>query len=480
MPKPLRPSRPAAHRRTQALARGALLVAVALAISCKRAPAPAAGEQELLPYRQAHIDWRAAAGQELVLAMNQHMETDALRPQLARFEALTGVHARVESYPENELHQKTLVDLVSRKGGFDVIMMDFMFTPQYAKAGLIEPLDPLLGDGAQTDAAWLAASDFVPALLDAARYDDKLWALPFTSETTLLFYRKDLFAAAGLQPPDTFTDLAMAAKKLHHPPEVAGIGLRGARGQGMNVYVWTGFLRGFGGDFFERFPAPSPAELRPTLTSQAAVEATALYASLLKESGPRGAANWTWLETLSGMQEGRIAMCIDASNFGPAVDDPKKSATAGKWGVAAVPRGPGGRHPSIYTHTLAINAASRHKRAAWLFLQFATSREAQRERALETGEPTRTSLWQDPEIARRLERVGDGAWMKLSLASLAQAKADYRPRFPRWREVGDILGIAVQEVVAGEKDAAPALGAAQAEIEKALARPEGSPAGPGR
>jgi multiple sugar transport system substrate-binding protein len=171
-------------------------------------------------------------------------------------------------------------------------------------------------------------------------------------------------------------------------------------------------------------------------------------------------------------------MCIDASNFGPAIDDPKKSATAGKWGVAEVPRGPGGRFPSIYTHTLAINAASRHKRAAWLLLQFATSREAQRERALETGEPTRTSLWHDPELARRMERVGGGAWMKLSLASLAEARADYRPRFPRWREVGDLVGIAVQQVVAGEEGAPEALGAAQAEIEKALARAESPPAGP--
>jgi multiple sugar transport system substrate-binding protein len=450
---------------------GALIAAAVLTdlgIGCKREPAPSAGDEALAPYRRARINWRAAAGQELVLAMNQHMETDALRPQLARFEALTGVHARVESYPENELHQKTLVDLASQKGGFDVIMMDFMFTPQYATAGLIEPLDAMLSDGAQTDAAWFAVDDFVPALLDAARFGGKLWALPFTSETTLLFYRKDLLAAAGMKPPDTFTELAAAAKKLHQPPQIAGIGLRGARGQGMNVYVWTGFLHGFGGQFFERFPAPSPAELRPTLTSQAAVDATNLYASLLRDSGPRGAANWTWLETLTGMQEGRVAMCIDASNFGPAIDDPKKSATAGKWGYAEVPGGPGGRHPSIYTHTLAINAKSRHKQAAWLFLEFATSREAQRERALDTGEPTRTSIWQDAEFARRMERVGDGAWMKLSLASLGKAKADYRPRFERWREVGDLVGIAVQQVVAGEKDATSALGAAQDEVEKAL------------
>src|SRR5262249_23127710 len=257
MPSPPRPPRSPAPRRSRRLAPGAILAALALGVPCKRAPAPAAGEQELAPYRRARLDWRAAAGQELVLAMNQHMETDALRPQLARFEALTGVHARVESYPETELHQKTLVDLASHKGGFDVIMMDFMFTPQYATAGLIEPLDALIADGARTDAAWLAPGDFVPALLDAARFDGKLWALPFTSETTLLFYRRDLLAEAGLQPPDTFAELAAAARRLHRPPGVAGIGLRGARGQGMNVYVWTGFLRGFGGDFFERFPAPA-------------------------------------------------------------------------------------------------------------------------------------------------------------------------------------------------------------------------------
>src|SRR5262245_54696414 len=271
------------RRRFLALLGAAAIVSSTAAACKKREPIPAAYDAALAPYRKARIDWRAAAGQEIVLGMNQHMETDALRAQLVHFEALTGVHARVESYPENELHQKTLIDLASQKGGFDVVMMDFMFTPQYAKAGLIEPLDAMLSNGAQTDAAWFKIDDFVPALLDAARFDGKLWALPFTSETTLLFYRKDLLAAAGVAPPDTFEELAVAAKKLHRPPEIAGIGLRGSRGQGMNVYVWTGFLRSFGGEFFERFPAPSPAELRPTLKSQAAVDATNLYASLLKD-----------------------------------------------------------------------------------------------------------------------------------------------------------------------------------------------------
>lgn len=458
------------HRPSIAPALLALLVFFAASSGCKRdEPAPSrppANDPALAPYREARIDWRQAAGEKIVLAMNQHMETDALKPQLAAFRSLTGIEARIESYPENELHDKTLVDLSSRQGGFDVVMMDFMFTPQYAEAGLIEPLDEHLADAAQTDPAWFALDDFVPALVDAARYGGKLWALPFTSESTLLFYRKDLLGAAGVAVPTTFDELASAAKKLHDPPKISGIGLRGARGQGMNVYVWTGFLRGFGGDFF----APGAEPPRLALDTPAAVAATDAYARLLRESGPRGAANWTWMETLAGMQQGTVALCIDASNFGPVIDDPGKSATAGKWGYAEVPSGPGGRHPAIYTHTLAINRASKHKRAAWLFALWATSRPAQRERALVTGEPTRTSIWKDPELATKLHHVGQGSWLELSLKSLAQARADYRPRIPAWREIGDLAGIAVQQAISAEKPAAEALAVAQTEASKALAK----------
>src|SRR5262245_12540533 len=236
-----------------------------LVMGCRRGAEASVSEADLAPFRAARIDWRKARGEKLVVAMNQHMETDALRPQLPVFQALTGVEVRLETYPENELHQKTLVDLSSRQGGFDVVMMDFMFTPQYARAGLIEPLDSFIADPSTTDADFFAASDFVSALLDAARYDGKVWALPFTSESTLLFYRKDLLDKAGVAVPGSFDELAAAAKKLHAPPDVSGIGLRGARGQGMNVYVWTGFFRGMGGDFF------APGGERLTLDTQAAI-----------------------------------------------------------------------------------------------------------------------------------------------------------------------------------------------------------------
>src|SRR5690349_4470324 len=180
-----RETRSAGRIDRRAFARGLVAAGASLAVGCNRGRRATVSDEALAPYRAAHLDWRGATGAKLVLAMNQHMETDALRAQLATFTALTGVEARIESYPENELHDKTLVDLSSRQGGFDVVMMDFMFTPQYARAKLIQPLDAYLADASATDAAFFAVDDFVPALLDAARFEQALWAVPFTSESTL-------------------------------------------------------------------------------------------------------------------------------------------------------------------------------------------------------------------------------------------------------------------------------------------------------
>ncbi|OPZ88449.1 MAG: hypothetical protein BWY74_03131 [Firmicutes bacterium ADurb.Bin419] len=52
--------------------------------------------------------------------------------------------------------------------------------------------------------------------------------------------------------------------------------------------------------------------------------------------------------------------------------------------------------------------------------------------------------------------------------SLEIADADYRPRFPYWREMGDRLGIAVQSVIAGEKDAKAAMDGAQEDAVKLM------------
>ncbi len=56
-----------------------------------------------------------------------------------------------------------------------------------------------------------------------------LYGMPYFLDPRGMYYRKDLFEAAGLGAPKTFADVREAAKALHNPPALYGIGL-GARG----------------------------------------------------------------------------------------------------------------------------------------------------------------------------------------------------------------------------------------------------------
>ena len=390
------------------------------------------------PFNEANIDWRQYAGTTITVGVVDFGESQVLRDQLSQFTDLTGIEVDYQIYPEAEWNQKSIVDLQSTAGQFDVVLSDFMYLPQFAEAGFIEPIDKYLNDPKLTDLAWYDVEDLFPALISASQVDGKFYGLPLSTETTLLFYRKDLFDEAGLKPPATMEEFAAAAELLHVEGDRAAIAMRGLRGQGLNIYVWSGFFRAFGADFFKDFPA----DMTPTLNTPEGVEATEYYAKMLSEFGPRGVANWDWAEVLAAQQQDKVAMVIDASDFGFQIDDPAKSETAGKWGYSVVPSGPAGRYPSIFSFIFTINADSSNKEAAWLFLEWSSSKSVVEARTMKTGTPLRQSSWKDPALVESLKHIGGGEWMEKFAESLEIADADYRPRFPYWREMGDRLGIA--------------------------------------
>jgi len=445
------------------------IVLAFLVASCAPQPTPAPATeppQEAVPapYNDAKIDWKQFAGSKITVGVVDFGDTQILKDQVPEFEALTGIDVDYQPYPEAEWNQKLIVDLQSTAAQFDVLLSDFMYLPQFAEAGFIENVDAYLNDPALTDGAWYDLEDLFPALRSAAQVDNKYWGLPLSTESTLLYYRKDLFEQAGLKPPETMDELMAAAKALNKPGERAGIALRGLRGQGINIYVWSGFFRAFGGEFFKDFPN----DLTPTVNTPEGVAATEFYASILQEYGPEGASTWDWAEVLTAQQQDKTTMAIDATDFGFQIDDPAKSQTAGKWGYALVPEGPAGRFPSVFSFIFTINADSKNKEASWLFLEWATSKPVVQTRAMKSGTAIRSSIWEDPKLAENLKYVGDGEWMKKFAESLNIADANYRPRFSYWREMGDRLGIAVQSVIAGEKDAQTAMDDAQKDISQLM------------
>ncbi|MCK4419104.1 sugar ABC transporter substrate-binding protein [Candidatus Aerophobetes bacterium] len=449
--------------------KGFLIWGISLIVILSAHVAIGAAELKLADFKKANIDWRQAAGESRDVMVCKYYDTEVLETQLSTFEKLTGIKVTYHSLPEVELRRKTLVSLAARSGAYDVLMPDIMGLPKFVKAGFIEPLDSYLVNPKLIDKKWYDRESVLLASRGAGEVEGATYAFPFTCEASILMCRKDLFDEAGIaKAPDTFEELWDAARKLNNPPKRYGIGLRGKRGEGLNIYVWSSFFRGFGANFFLNFPF----DMTPTIASPEGIAATEFYAKILQDYGPIGPATWSWEEIIMALQRDKIAMSIDAIDIAPLIEDPEKSETAGKWAFSVIPGGKGGRYPGIFSWLLGIDKASKKKTAAWLFIQFATSPPAVYERTLKTGAASRLTIRNDPQWQRDLLYVGKGTWLEAVTKSLEIGDPGYRPRFEYWIEVGDTLGIEVEATIAGEKDAKAAMERAQAKI-GALMRDKG-------
>ncbi len=409
-------------------------------------PAVAGGQSEGSPVDSSEpvvINFMADNRSELV----------KMQELLPEFEAENNIKVNWMQLQETPLRSKTGLELSAPSTDIDVIMVDFLFMNKYAKAGYLAPLDEYFGKGST-----FKESDFQSPFIDAVKYNGKQYAVPLYQDCNILVYRADLYAKYDLNVPKTFEELEYNAKVIHeNEPGVAGITMRGQRGQGVNEWTWPTFLRGFGGTYFDH-------NMMGNLDTPEAIAALEYYASILKNYGPEGVANFSYIEVQTGFAQGKAGMFIDSASLAPRCEDPASSKVAGKIGYAVVP-GKREIQPGFYSWTLVVPEHSKNKEAAAKFLEWIVSPEI----APRLG-------WSAPNIA--LETVYDVApyagydqsepLVEVMKNSLALADPDYRPRVDEASEVGTRVSIAISEVLAGEKTAEQALKEADADIDQIM------------
>ena len=102
----------------------------------------------------------------------------------------------------NEIQQKMLAALAAGDPTYVATMIDYKNVPFYANSDVLEPISD-----------WASAEDmedFIPGLLADLTLEDKVYALPMKRSTQGLYYNKDLFAQAGLdpeKPPETWDEV---------------------------------------------------------------------------------------------------------------------------------------------------------------------------------------------------------------------------------------------------------------------------------
>ena len=161
-------------------------------------------------------------------------------------------------------------------------------------------------------------------------------------------------------------------------------------------------------------------------------------------------------------------MAIDSSNFATDISNPAKSQVARQAVFAAFPHLAGRTAVPFMSHWQAcINSRSRNKRAAFLFLLWATSKPTSLQTAAAGLATTRVSAWSSEDFKKAFGPQAAGA----ALANLQSADVDRAKAIlfhPQSRSILDAFMIGVNEVVSGAKSAKNAMTAAAEKANAAI------------
>jgi multiple sugar transport system substrate-binding protein len=407
-------------------------------------------------------EWAAAVkakynGTSITVAFASHPSTEAFQKMTPEFEKLTGIKVNWDVMEETYLKNKQLMDFTGNSRLYDVLMVDGFWMSEYAPKKAVAPLKPFI-NGKLTP-AWYDYTDIVPAYRNGiGASKGVIYGIPTAGETRFVGYRKDLFAKYGKTPPKTMDEMLQLAKFFNGKEAgLYGIAMRAQRGIHF-ASGWMTVMYNFGGGFLNQ------KNWKVTMTDPKTIQSLKYYVELLKNAPP-DVATYTHEEAVSAFMAGKTAMWFDATALVPWITDANKSTIVDKVGFVAPPKGPGGEAGVLAGWNMSIAANSRNKDAAWAFITFMTSKQKAKEYVLNGGVPTRTSVYQEPQL------VAKNPSYPVQLQALAAANALVKkgiawiPPTPQLGKVLDRAGYYGNLALIGELTPEQACKKAQVELE---------------
>jgi sorbitol/mannitol transport system substrate-binding protein len=376
-----------------------------------------------------------------------------------------GIKVKYATYTEGDLRAAIQKDVSTHSNSFNVIMIGPYETPLFAKDGWLTNLSTqYIAKDPSYD-----ASDLLPSISKALSYKGDLYAVPFYGESSMLYYRKDLFAKAGLTMPahPTWAQVQGFAAKLNQPGKVAGICLRGLAGWGDNMAALDTVVNTYGGEWFNE-------KWQPQLTSPAFEAATNFYVNLIRKYGESGASNDSFNQLLTLYGQGKCAMWYDATVAATSIATTYPSMAA-QTGYAFAPVDKTKSSGWLWTWSLGIPQGTPNSGAAWKFVSWATSKSYDSLVAGKYGwaavpPGTRTSLYDNPSYQSAAK-----AFAGITLASIDGTDPNHPTvnpvpyvgvqyvDIPQFEVLGVQVGQQIAGAIAGTESVSQALKTSQAD-----------------
>ncbi|MYG09822.1 MAG: extracellular solute-binding protein [Rhodobacteraceae bacterium] len=396
--------------------------------------------------------YESYSGETLIVNFPAHPHFDAVMKILPQFTAETGIEVEVDQLPYLKMRERQTLELGQEEGEYDLIAYVVFSKADYVYADQLENLaryfmNPMLADPSYD------ADD----LIDGYVYNigfaggnkgylegktGSLFGIPYGSETSILGYRTDIFEKHGLEVPETYDEmLELACKIPELEPGMGGLSSRAASGHHAS-HAFLLHLAPLGGRIFDD-------QWNPIVNNEAGVQAAQALKTIV-DCGPEGAASFGFGEALGSFLNGDTAMFLDTTVVAGQINDPSKSKVVGNVGWALHPMGVQ-RGSQTGGFGIGIPKNAENKEAAFLLMQWLTSKHGDKLVAMEGGNPSRFSTHADPDVNAKFPHMATFG------EALKHADPDWRPIIPVWGKINADLGTTLSKVLTEDLDIQEAL-----------------------
>ena len=329
------------------------------------------------------------------------------------FTAATGIEVEIEIVPLEQVLAKATQDVQGQLGSYDLYYLDQSWVATFAQ----DTIDPIAyyKDKPNLAMPGMDWEDFSKPLVDGlAKYDGHWVGIPFDIPIMTTMYRKDILEKHKIAPPNTPDEFLAAVKMITEAEKANGMygtGLQAKSGHYSLECDWTQVVWNSGGSIFTK-------DKKFSGNDEAGVKGLQFYQELLKNSPPES-TNSTWDGQFAMLQSGQVALVNSWDEFMPGMDaaDSKVKGlieakrpirgpayrAAADAGFGEIPNA-GHQGGSI----LALSKYSKNVDAAWIFMQWACSKDVMTRCTLGGGfAPMRLSSFADPRVKAK-EVVGPG------------------------------------------------------------------------
>lgn len=347
----------------------------------------------------------------------------------------------------NTVHDDFVNKLASGDTSVDVMGLDVTYISEFGSAGWLADL---------TDLVDLSVTEgMLTGPVEGATIDGKLVAMPWFTNSSVLFYRSDVLEELGAEVPTTWEGwMELADKAVGINGVEYGADFQAAQSEAL-VCNWVEYVWSNGGDILDK-------DGNPVVNSENNIEATEIMKKLVDEYAPEGITTYTETESEQVFKEGKCLFIRDWSGFWSSGQD-EGSKVTGKIAATKLPVGPSGTesHTCLGGLDLVINnnIDDQHKEAAADFISYMASPETQKEMTLISSQPPVVeSVYTDAEI---LEAI---PFYEEFVDIIATGKS--RPLSPKYAKVSDAIQRNIHEALVGETEVKDAIEALQGELEE--------------